>query len=427
MLWLVAQVPTFVNLARRARQPIDFLAYVVAADALRRGESPYLTVEQSQAIWRYFHQNEVDLRAASIRGEGSEKLREIDSREQQPGPYIYPPTLALLIAQLHVNAWVFAGLSLLSILGFAWLWFDSTRIHPIFLLLIIFSLDVLASLNTGNVELLLLFASLLAARLLWDRHGALAAPLIALVILIKPFYVLLFVTLGLLQVSTDAPQPAGVRRSLITVATLVIGLVLLEVARWGTPLRIQALHYLERALEYQWFVLPVAEQTPMSIWNRTPMQAFINAGMSPALAQWASLGLWLLLLTVSVVGLRTIRLTFPLAFALALVLLYWGRPVGWTFIYLEVVLVGTLWSHLQRWGRRVLVIGIIALMLSHWWALVLTARGEGMPLVTLQPADTPWETWIVLVLSWFLLMYAARVAGRVALFPQPRVALEEQG
>ena len=94
---------------------------------------------------------------------------------------------------------IFTGLLLLSTLGFVALWFNATKAHSGWLLLVMGSRDGLASLQGGNVELMLLFFMLLAARLLWDQRGILAAPLIALVLLIKPFYALFFVALLVLQ------------------------------------------------------------------------------------------------------------------------------------------------------------------------------------------------------------------------------------
>ncbi len=52
--------------------------------------------------------------------------------------------------------------------------------------------------------------------------------------------------------------------------------------------------------------------------------------------------------------------------------------------------------------------GRVALLLSHWAALVLTGLGAGLLLLTLQPADRPWETWIVLPAAWALTVWAAR-------------------
>jgi len=43
-----------------------------------------------------------------------------------------------------------------------------------------------------------------------------------------------------------------------------------------------------------------------------------------------------------------------------------------------------------------------------WAALVLTGLGDGLLLLPLQPADRPWETWLVLPLAWALVMWAAR-------------------
>jgi len=41
-------------------------------------------------------------------------------------------------------------------------------------------------------------------------------------------------------------------------------------------------------------------------------------------------------------------------------------------------------------------------------ALVLTGLGDGVPLLTLQPADRPWETWLVLPVAWAFAVWAAR-------------------
>jgi len=42
-----------------------------------------------------------------------------------------------------------------------------------------------------------------------------------------------------------------------------------------------------------------------------------------------------------------------------------------------------------RAGRTLLLVGVLALLASHWAALVLTGLGDGLPLLTLQPADRP--------------------------------------
>ena len=406
LLWSLAQLPVFASLEARGQSSIDFLAYRRAAAALERGESPYQAPEQSQRIWRFFHQSDADQRAAYARGQGPQQLRAFGALPQQPGPYVYPPTLALLIAQLHISMFAFAVLTLLSILGFGWLWLSSAQAHSVWLLLIICSWDVIASLYGGNVELLLLFAALLAARLLWDAHPLLAAPLVALVLLIKPFYALFFAAFGLLQLVRQAAPRRETLRTLALAAVLALALIALEAYRWGPALRAETLRYLAHALDYQWFALPVAEQTPMSAWNRTPMQGLIAAGMPAATAQFGALMLWLLLTAITLWRAYGARLSFPLAFALAFVLLYWGRPVGWVLSYLEIVVVAAAWPALRRWQRLALGAGAAALMLSHWWALALTIQGAGFQLLTLQSAALPLETWLVLPIGWIVVLGA---------------------
>jgi len=105
---------------------------------------------------------------------------------------------------------------------------------------------------------------------------------------------------------------------------------------------------------------------------------------------------------------RDRRPSFAQAFALAFVLLYLGRPVGWTLVYLDVVVCVAAWPSLHRAGRALLLAGVVALLLSHWAALALTGLGDGLPLLTLQPADRPWETWLVLPLAWALTVWAGR-------------------
>jgi hypothetical protein len=109
------------------------------------------------------------------------------------------------------------------------------------------------------------------------------------------------------------------------------------------------------------------------------------------------------------------RDAFPAAFALALVLYYWGRPVGWVLAYLEVVAVVAAWPALRGWQRPATLGAALALMASRWVALALTLRGEGLLLLTLQPAELPWETWLVLPASWLLLLWAWPATGRGAL------------
>jgi hypothetical protein len=408
LLWLPVQVPTFLGLAEQGQMPIDFLAYHRAAQALEGGESPYLSPTQTLHIWRSFHQNEMEMIDAQEReGRGQAVLQEQAERPQQPGPYLYPPTLARLLVASGISPLFFAVLTLLSILSFSWLWLRSTGGHSVWLLLVILSLDVLASLNGGNVELLLLFATLLAGWLLWHRNAFAAAPLIAFVILVKPFYALFFPALLAIEWTSQPGAYKSMLKTWFVTGLAALALLALEVYAWGEALRADTFQYIRHALDYQWFVLPVAEQTPMSIWNRTPFQALISAGMPATTAQFVAPGIWILFVAFTVWYLHGKRLSFALAFALALVLLYWGRPVGWSLVYLELIVVVALWPRLQRKGRWLLLGSALALLLSHWAALVTTALGHGMQLLTLQTADFPWETWLILPLCWLLLLYGA--------------------
>lgn len=413
--WLLVWVPVFDSLAAQGQAPVDFLAYRRAADALERGASPYGEPEESQRIWRAFHRIEVDVQEAATRGEGGTMLREILSRPQQPGPYLYPPTLAFLVAQLQIGATAFGVLLLAAVFGFGWLWLRNAGVGGAWLTPIMLSWDVLASLSGGNVELLLLFGALVAARLLWELRwwGWLAAaPVIALVVLVKPFYALFFVAFGALQLASAPAARLPTLRSLTFAASTALVLVALEVARWGERLRLETLDYLAHALEYQWFVLPVAEQTPMSAWNRAPMQALVSAGLPASTAQVLAVGLWLALTAVTVWRVWGSRQPFATVFALSFVLLYLGRPVGWGLVYLELVVLAAVWPYASRWQRIGLLGAAAGLTASHWWALVLTVRGEGVPLFTLQSAAWPWETWLVLPACWMVLVWSAARGAR---------------
>lgn len=408
VLWLLTQAAYFIGLDARGLSPIDFLSYQRAAAALERGESPYLPRAQAQAIWRYFHQVEAELEATHARGEGQQMLREISARPQQPGPYQYPPSLALVVAELPVSPVGFAFFTLASILGFAWLWLKGARAHAVWLLLLPLSWDLAASTWGGNAEVALLFATLLAAWTLWNAYSLAAAPLIALILLIKPFYALFFIALVLLRYTGPAETPRPKFASLALLVLVMSALVAAEIARWGAPLRGAALDFFRHAWDSLWFALPPAEQTPMSAWNRTPLQVLVNAGVPVHLAQGLALGLWVLLLAITLWRVRRTSLGFPLAFAFALTLLYLGRPVGWGFIYLEFVAAVVIWPSLERWQRPIFIVCVLILFATRWWALALAMQGAGMPLLTLQTPRVPWETLVVLPAIWLLLLRAAR-------------------
>jgi len=399
---------------RRGVTPVDYQAYQRAAAALARGASPYQTPAQSLAIWRSYHHLDVRLRTvyarvASGRVRGGDPLA-----RTQPGPYLYLPTLALLVRQLHLTAAPWEVLDLACVVAFPLLLLRWARASWWWLLLVAGSWDVWSTYTGGNVEGLLLVATLIVARLLWPPRPLgraavpLAAVLVAFVVLAKPFYALFFAAFSLfLLLGTNEPRRTTLR-TLAAVAGLTALLLVGEVIRWGPALRGDALRYLAHTLDAQWFVLPVTSQTPMSAWNRTPLQAFIALGLPAAPAQLVAGLVWLAALVASVWLVRGRRLSFVPAFALAFMLLYLGRPVGWTLVYLDLVVCVVVWPSLALAGRALLLVGVVALLASHWVALVLTGLGDGLPLLTLQPADRPWETWLVLPVAWALVMWAAR-------------------
>jgi hypothetical protein len=408
VLWLAVEALVALRFADRGVNPVDFLSYARAAAALERGESPYLAPSESRAIWHSYHAIEGELLSAHRRGEAEAALREVFSRPPTPGPYQYPPTLALLIAQLGFSGLFFVMLTIFAVGGFAWLWMRSTGAHPAWLLLLPWSRDVSASIQGGNVEIVLLLIALLVARLIWDGRLLAAAPLVAFALLIKPFYLILFVPLLLLRYFSRTTTPGISLRPFLLAASIVLILLALEALRWGASLRAQTLDFFLNAGDSLWFALPIAEQTPMSAWNRTPLQVLVNAGASLGLSQAAAAGLWIALLAITLRQSYRTTVTFPLAFALALALLYMGRPVGWGFIYLEWVALIAVWPHLTRWPKMLLLTAVLAVMATRWLAMYLTLRGAGLPLLTLQSANIPWETLVVLPLAWLLPLWAMR-------------------
>ncbi|MDX1665553.1 MAG: hypothetical protein R3272_17325 [Candidatus Promineifilaceae bacterium] len=338
--------------------------------------------------------------------------------EVQSGPYLYPPTLSLLIHQLKLNAPVFVGLLFIAVVGFGWLWLranrrDAFQPSPWWLLLIVLSWDVAATYLALNVELVLITSALLGAWLLWRRRPLLAALPIAFLMLIKPFFGLLIAAFSLLML-VQRPE----RREQIGVIALAAGasliLIALELFRWPDWLRLDFFDYFGNALAHQWLALPTPEQTPMSIWNRTPLQLFVNMGIDATVAQWMSLALWAVLLIVSMWWTRQRSLSFALTFALAYVLFLWGRPVSWTLPYLEIVILLAIWPSLRaRWQRAASLSAAGTLIASHWLALFRSAQSINANLFTLQTATFPWETIFVLPLSWVVVMLATRARSTV--------------
>jgi hypothetical protein len=254
------------------------LTYQIAAEKVARGESPYASAADDLATWRVYHRLE-------------EQLRDPDAPEPlvRPGPYLYPPTLALLIAHTGIGPVAFAVMLVSSVVAFARMWLKASALPGVWLLLVVLSWDICAAVSGGNAELVLLAAIMAAARLLWSPQPLLATPFIAFALLVKPFYALFFATflmmLSIAHRSPGAPRPG----QLAAAGVVTLLLVGVEVFRWEGDLRAEALELMGDAIDHQWFVLPVGDQTPMSIWNRTPMQGLVNAGVSPSVAFAASL------------------------------------------------------------------------------------------------------------------------------------------
>ena len=325
------------------------------------------------------------------------------------GPYVYPPTLALWMVRLKLNVSVFLIFMAASVYGFSWLWLKSNAASSGWLLLIVGSWDVLLSLGAGNVEMLLLFLALLGAWLFWRRQGVLAAGPTAFAILIKPFYAFFFTAFGLLMLAlADAENRKQVLKTLALASAVVVTLIGLDVSGWGPELRSQAATYLSNAMAYQWFELPVNQQTPIEVCGIGPFCRDLSAlaGL-PQSAQLASLGMGVIMIGASMGRIWGRRLSFAAVFAVAFVIFYWIRPVGWGLPYLEVVMLVTLWPILKNHLERSVLLALaIGLMLSHWLALFFTSQVHGLRLLTLQGSEFTWETWLILPLCWGLLLWA---------------------
>lgn len=422
--YLLPTVAVIGQIGRGDPPPADLATYLRAAGRLRAGVPLYSTPAEAQQIWLSIHALE---RASYLADERAAAIANI------PGPYIYPPVLAIWLYWLDFSPAVCMIVLFLAVVSFSILWFYSARAGPRgdvipysswWLLLIIGSWPVLSLLTTsGNVEPVLLFVTLVAAWALWRGHALWGAPLIAFVVMVKPFYALFFVAFGLLMLANPEHNRWAMVGVLTRSAIVALIVIVVTVVMWGRALWLPTLHFMTNALEYHWFVLPIEQQTPLSIWNRTPLQGLVNWGVEPHLAQGLSLGLWVIALLVTLWACAGRRLTFPLTFALALVLYYWGRPIGWAFYFLEFVLVLAVWPLLWSWQRIIVLLAALALMASHWVALAWTLQGVWLRLVTMQSAEWPWETWLVLPAAWLVLIVAVQQRDRV---PAPMLVAEPE-
>jgi hypothetical protein len=408
--WLLLQPLLMIQVSRAGKRPVDFLSYELAAQSLTTQTTPFGDTIASAATWRLFHAREQEVLQAPDPSSRRSILDRHAREPQHPGPYIYPPSLALFIGFFGVNGLLFGIITVLAVGLFAWLWIKTNRQHPAWLLLIVGSVEVFSTLHGGNVELILLCLTLSSALLLWQHHGLLAAPLIAIILLIKPFYVLFFLVFAVFQYTAQQQKRQTVR-NILTAGIASLVLIGVEFLHWGTPLRNQTLTYLSQAFDYQWFALPLNEQTPMSIWNRTPLQWFVSSGIPLTTAQWIAGLVWGICFLSAVWLCRSRLLPFPIVFALALTLFYIGRPIGWTLIYLDLVIVTSLWPILSRKMKIGLLAITAGVLISRWWAFLATLQGESMQLMTMQHPAFPWETLVLLFGSWLLLLWSCTRMG----------------
>lgn len=395
--------------------PPDFSTYQSASNAIARGDSPYLSVTETQDMWR-----EITSLRAEVRAETPEAF-------QLVGPYIYLPTLALTIERFGsgsaaFNAAVMTTLLVGSIIGFCALWIHIGGNHAAWLLFAMLSVEPLSLIGQGNIEGLLILSSLIACWAIWRGYSLLAAPLIAFAVLIKPFFALLFAAYGLVLLANRRRDIHTDFRTLALAAGGSLVLISLDIAFWGGSRQAAAWAYVSNSLDYTWYALPADNQYPLSVWNRTAMQGFVLAGINAGTAQLLGILTGSGLLFIVLWRTRGIPLTFSITFALALLLFYWARPVGWGFTFLEIVLVTVVWPVMRRWERVALIVSLITLMLARWITVGLTDTGATLNLFTLHTEAFPWEIWLLLPLSLALLLLAA---SRMA--TTPPTSAKDQG
>ncbi|MSU88137.1 hypothetical protein GE300_00730 [Rhodobacteraceae bacterium 2CG4] len=377
--------------------PVDYRTYAEAAERARQTGSPYRQVAAAQAVWADIHA------AARARFDGGGAAVAPIS-----GPYLYPPSLALWLPPGPATGLVYLALHTLAAAGLClgWLRLAGAR-SGWWLLPAALSADLLAVYAGGNVEILLLAASLAACGLLWRGPAVLAGVPVALVLLVKPQFALLFAAFAAFVLLARGRAAAGGLAAAAAVALVLAGL---EVLRWPTPARAGALAYLSEPAARQYFALPPASWWPMDHWNRAPLQALLSAGLPRGAAMAATLAGFAARLATSLLALRRHPPGFALAFALSYVLLLIGRPIDWALPLLGLLTLGAAAPGLGRGARRAGAAAALALGLAHWAAFIGFATGRWPGLLSLQTPAWPWETLVVLPGAWLLLLRAARAA-----------------
>jgi hypothetical protein len=380
--------------------PVDYRTYASAVELLRTTESPYVGPDTVQENWRSMHQSAL---AAFGPQEGAS-----NNAEAVSGPYLYPPSLALALDQSGLSAFQYLAMLTVATIALCVGWLRFSPDQSLFWLIAMAgSIDLIAIFLGGNIEILLIALSLFACRLIWRHHALWAAPLIAAVILVKPQYALLFLAFGCLSAFTGSPVRPVLRKIGVS-AAIVLLLIVLEAQRWPEPAWADFFIYVAEPSAMQYFALSPEAQWPMSIWNRAPLQVFLNLGLTFEMAQALSIGVCLLLLAASVILLRGRNLSFSAAFSLAYILLLFGRPITWSMPMLAIFTLTAVWPLLPRSGRLALAAVALIVGATHWVAFALFAAGVSPGLLTLQRPGFPWETLVILPGAWVVVVLGAR-------------------
>ncbi|MEL7235170.1 MAG: hypothetical protein AAFV33_12565 [Chloroflexota bacterium] len=125
LIALIAQYTTTGPLAA------DFETYHNAGEAIAAGDNPYVSPEDTRAIWEQMTALEPEMMTTS---EPDELII--------VGPYVYLPTLALIMNRFAPGGAVFNGLLMavlltLAVIGFSWFWLRERRSHAVWLLLVV--------------------------------------------------------------------------------------------------------------------------------------------------------------------------------------------------------------------------------------------------------------------------------------------------
>lgn len=380
--------------------PVDYRSYMEATERLAATGSPYPGAAAVQETWQAMHRSAVALFAP---GPAAAVTPDVVA-----GPYLYPPGLAVFLHHTGLSAltYLVALTGVTIALCLAWQYLSETR-SLLWLAPMAVSIDLIAVFLGGNIEIFLIAMSMLGCWLLWRQHGLLAAVPLATVVVVKPQFVLLFVAFALIG-GLAARSDGRFRRTVVIAACASAGLILLETIRWPDAARADFLSYFADPRAFQYFALPLDSQWPMRLWNRAPLQLFLNAGLSFEAAQALSLAVYALLLMVAAGLLRDRPLQFSEVFALAYALLLIGRPITWSMPLLAVFVLTAVWPVCNRRERIALAAIAAVVGVTHWVAFVLFPLGIWPGLLTLQSPALPWETIVVLPGACLIVVIAAR-------------------